>query len=189
LHSFGPDHVRLMSVDGEGKLTARPERYSVSTHDKPDTFVVASTVDDGLVLGSIDEVDPADLGPLVPLDTSSGKPSEECWLSISPDDRTVFATNFGCSDVTSYHINGKGLEIAKDPACPKGSRRRHIRGALWKRQRRSERQLGQPGRRPSLSDLRERVQTCRLRYSASRFVARYHARQHPYNSPQGLAGF
>ena len=29
LHSFGPDHVRLMSVDGEGKLTARPERYSV----------------------------------------------------------------------------------------------------------------------------------------------------------------
>src|SRR5918999_5343034 len=31
LHSFGPDHVRLMSVDGEGKLTARPERYSVGS--------------------------------------------------------------------------------------------------------------------------------------------------------------
>ena len=26
LHSFGPDHVRLMSVNGEGKLTARMER-------------------------------------------------------------------------------------------------------------------------------------------------------------------
>ena len=35
LHSFGPDHVRLMSVDGKGKLTARPERYTVNTHDKP----------------------------------------------------------------------------------------------------------------------------------------------------------
>src|SRR6266849_6062377 len=36
LHSFGPDHLRLMSVDSEGKLTPRPERYTVNTHDKPD---------------------------------------------------------------------------------------------------------------------------------------------------------
>src|SRR5262249_2118782 len=35
LHSFGPDHVRLMSVDDKGKLTPRPERYTVNTHDKP----------------------------------------------------------------------------------------------------------------------------------------------------------
>jgi hypothetical protein len=32
LHAFGPDHIRLLSVDGEGKLEARPERYSVNTH-------------------------------------------------------------------------------------------------------------------------------------------------------------
>ena len=36
LHSFGPDHIRLMSVNGEGKLTARPERYSVNTQHKTD---------------------------------------------------------------------------------------------------------------------------------------------------------
>src|SRR5215813_12369606 len=45
LHSFGPDHVRLMSVDDKGKLTARPERYTVNTHDKPNrvsTMVVIS---------------------------------------------------------------------------------------------------------------------------------------------------
>jgi hypothetical protein len=36
LHSFGPDHVRLMSVNGEGKLMARPERYSVNTQSKTD---------------------------------------------------------------------------------------------------------------------------------------------------------
>src|SRR5262245_40309893 len=35
LHSFGPDHLRLMSVDNDGKLTVRPERYTVNTHDKP----------------------------------------------------------------------------------------------------------------------------------------------------------
>src|SRR5260370_22668915 len=36
VHSFGPDHVRLMTVDGEGKLTARMERYTVNLPDKPD---------------------------------------------------------------------------------------------------------------------------------------------------------
>jgi len=31
----------------------------------------------------------------------------------------VFATNFGYSNITSYRIDGTGLAIAKDPACPK----------------------------------------------------------------------
>ena len=35
LHTFGPDHVRLMSVDEKGNLTARPEQYSVNTPDWP----------------------------------------------------------------------------------------------------------------------------------------------------------
>jgi 6-phosphogluconolactonase (cycloisomerase 2 family) len=55
----------------------------------------------------------------VKIDTSAGLPSELCWLSISPDDRFVFATNFGYSNVSSFRINGNGLSIAKDPACPK----------------------------------------------------------------------
>src|SRR5262249_50939748 len=45
LHSFGPDHLRLLTVDAEGKLTGRPERYTVNTHDKPDrisTMVVVA---------------------------------------------------------------------------------------------------------------------------------------------------
>src|SRR5262245_22424056 len=45
LHSFGPDHLRLISVDGDGKCSSRPERYTVNTHDKPDrisTMVVVA---------------------------------------------------------------------------------------------------------------------------------------------------
>ena len=42
LHSFGPDHLRLMSVD-QGKLTPRPERYTVNTHDKPNRDGAAAT--------------------------------------------------------------------------------------------------------------------------------------------------
>src|SRR5215471_9256810 len=211
LHSFGPDHVRLVSVDREGKLTLRSERYTVNTHDKPnrvstmvvispnekflfvgttfdepastnpdgspilwvrrpggslrsiasnapdpdglvvfpiesggalgtprfhdskggspfyiaflnnkpDTFVLGEAVGDGCVMGTIDDDGQISTGEVVKFDTSAGQPSELCWLGISPDDRFLYATNFGYSNVSSYRINGKGLEIAKDPACPK----------------------------------------------------------------------
>lgn len=55
LHSFGPDHVRLMAVDGDGKLTARPEGYTVNTPDKPlrvSTMVVLSPDHRFLVVGT-----------------------------------------------------------------------------------------------------------------------------------------
>jgi 6-phosphogluconolactonase (cycloisomerase 2 family) len=214
LHSFGPDHLRLMSVHAEGKLTSRPERYTVNTHDKPNrvstmvvvspneklvfvgttfdepivttglypdgspilwvqraggayhsiasnapdpdglavfplredgslgtarfydarggspfyiaflhgrpnTFVIGYAVGDGVSMGTIEEDGKVNIGPLVKIDTSAGVPSELCWLSVSPDDRTVFATNFGYSNICSYRIDGNELAIAKDPACPK----------------------------------------------------------------------
>jgi Lactonase, 7-bladed beta-propeller len=214
LHSFGPDHLGLMSVDAEGKLTGRPERYTVNTHDKPnrvstmvvvspdeklvfvgttfdepivstglypdgspilwvqrgggafhsiasnapdpdglavfplradgslgtarfydagggspfyiaflhgrpDTFVIGYAVGDGCAMGTIQKDGKVSIGPLVKIDTSAGLPSELCWLSVSPDDRTIYATNFGYSNISTYHINGGGLEIACDPACPK----------------------------------------------------------------------
>ena len=210
LHSFGPDHLRLMTVDDDGKLTPRPERYTMNTHDKPDrmatmatlspnekflfvgttfdqppapnpdgspiiwvqkhgaphsiasnapdpdglalfhvgedgalgqasfhdgrgaspwyiaflhnqqdTFVLGYAVGDGVSMGKIDADGKITISSPVMIDTSAGRPSELCWLSVSPDDRTVYATNFGYSNVSSYRINGKGLEIAKDPACPK----------------------------------------------------------------------
>src|ERR1700751_3679777 len=214
LHSFGRDHLRLMSVDKHGKLTTRPERYTVNTHDKPNraptmvvlspdeklvfvgttfdepigstglypdgspilwvqrpggalhsiasnapdpdgvavfpvradgslgtarfydaggaspfyiaflhgrpnTFLIGYAVGDGVSMGTIEKDGKVNIGPLVKIDTSAGLPSELCWLSVSPDDRTVFATNFGYSNISSYHINGSGLEIACDPACPK----------------------------------------------------------------------
>jgi 6-phosphogluconolactonase (cycloisomerase 2 family) len=55
VHSFGPDHLRLMSVDEEGNLRPRPEEYSVSTKDWPDrvpTMAVLSPDGKFLVLGT-----------------------------------------------------------------------------------------------------------------------------------------
>jgi 6-phosphogluconolactonase (cycloisomerase 2 family) len=200
LHSFGPDHIRLMSVNGEGKLTARPERYTVNTqnktdrvstmvvlspdekfllvdinfderpsanpdgtpkfvlanerdpdglvifpvggdgalgapsfhdaggvapfyiaflHGRPNTFINGIAAGNGLVTSSIDAHGRVVISPLVPIDTTAGKPSELCWLAVSPDDRSVFATSFGYSNISSYHVNGDGVSIAKDPACPR----------------------------------------------------------------------
>jgi 6-phosphogluconolactonase (cycloisomerase 2 family) len=213
VHTFGPDHLRLMSVDDEGNLTARPEQYSVSTkdwpnrvptmavlspdgkflllgttfdelpsrknpdgslilwiphgsdgtlhsiasnapepdgiivfpvgphgalgdgtfydgggaspfyiaflHNRPDTFIIGLAVSDGVAMGRIDADGKLTVGPVVPLDTSAGVPSELCWLAVSPDDKLVFATSFGYSNISSFRIDGNVLSVAKDPACPK----------------------------------------------------------------------
>jgi 6-phosphogluconolactonase (cycloisomerase 2 family) len=211
LHAFGPDHVRLMTVDADGQLTARPECYTANTPEKPDRvatmivlspdekfvlvgttfdepananpdgspilwvrrmdgnvksiasnapdpdglvvftvgahgtlsepsfqdggggspwfplflntrpdhFVLGYAVADGVALARIDEDGKVSTAPVVVLDTSAGKPSELCWLSISSDDKWVFATSFGYGYVTSYRLEGNVLSVAKDPACPK----------------------------------------------------------------------
>src|SRR5215813_6547777 len=65
LHSFGPDHVRLMSVDDAGKLTVRPERYTVNTHDKPNrvsTMVVVAPSGRFLFVGTTFD-EPASANP------------------------------------------------------------------------------------------------------------------------------
>ena len=213
LHTFGPDHLRLMSVDEKGNLTARPEQYSVNTKDwpnrgptmavlspdgkflvvgttfddlptkynpdgtliiwlphgpdgalhiiasnapdpngivvfpvrtdgtlgeakfqdakgaspfyiaflksRPDTFVIGYAVSDACALATLDKDGKINVGPLAKIDTSGGVPTELCWLAVSPDDRFVFATDFGYSYVSSFRIDGTKLSIAKDPACPK----------------------------------------------------------------------
>jgi hypothetical protein len=211
LHSFGPDHIRLMSVNSEGKLTPRPEQYTMNTidkphriptmavlspderflivgttfdepattnpdgspilwvkgkdgqphsiasnapdpdglavfrvagdgtltgptfhdggagspffpvflHHRPNHFVVGYAVGDGVAMGTIDADGKISMSPLVHIDTSAGVPSELCWLSISPDDQFVYATNFGYSGLSSFKIDGEAIAIAKDPASPR----------------------------------------------------------------------
>ena len=211
VHTFGPDHLRLMSVDGKGKLTPRPERYSVNTkdwsnrvptmaalspdgkflfvgsafdefpsrknpdgslilwiphdgglhviasnapdpdgivvfpvresgalgeptfndakgaspfyiaflHNRPDTFLVGYAVSNGVSIGKVEADGKLTVTAPVTLDTSAGLPSELCWLAVSPDDRLVFTTNFGYSDIGSYRTDGNAVHVAKDPASPK----------------------------------------------------------------------
>jgi len=55
VHTVGPDHLRLMSVDEKGNLKARPEQYSVNTTDWPNrgpTMAVLSPDGKFLVVGT-----------------------------------------------------------------------------------------------------------------------------------------
>jgi hypothetical protein len=121
-----PDGLIVFPVSGDGTLGTPSFHdagggspfYMVFLHARPDTFITGTAVGDGLVMSSIDAEGRIGIGPLVRLDSSAGEPSEVCWLAISPDDRLVFTTNFGYSDISSYRIDGTELAIAKDPALP-----------------------------------------------------------------------
>lgn len=65
LHAFGPDHLRLMSVDDEGRLTPRPEQYSVNTADKPNRVAttVALTADEKFLVVGTTFDEPASTNP------------------------------------------------------------------------------------------------------------------------------
>jgi len=122
-----PDGLVIFRINADGTLGAPAFHdggagspfYIAFLHNRPDTFILAYAVGDGVAVCHIDEDGRLGIGPLVPLDTSAGKPAELCWLSVSPDDRILYATNFGYSNITTFHINGGELAIAKDPACPK----------------------------------------------------------------------
>src|SRR5215467_168129 len=83
VHSFGPDHIRIMSVSGNGKLTPRMERYTCNTPDKPHrvpTMAVLSPDEKFLLVGTTFDVPIAisgtypDGSPILWVPGSDGKP-------------------------------------------------------------------------------------------------------------------
>jgi 6-phosphogluconolactonase (cycloisomerase 2 family) len=96
LHSFGPDHVRLMSVDADGKLRARPEGYTVNTPGKPlrvSTMVVLSPDERFLVVGTTFD-EPAktnpDGSPILWADQPDGSKKSVASNAPDPDGIIVF---------------------------------------------------------------------------------------------------
>ena len=65
LHSFGPDHVRLMSVDPDGMLSVRAESYTANVEGKPRrvaTMVTLSPDEQFLIVGTTFD-QPAEANP------------------------------------------------------------------------------------------------------------------------------
>ena len=96
LHAFGPDHVRLMAVDSDGHLTARPESYTVNTPDKlrrVATMVALSPDERFLVVGTtFDEPAAAnpDGTPILWVKNEDGSPRSVASNAPDPDGLIVF---------------------------------------------------------------------------------------------------
>src|ERR1700746_316882 len=285
VHSFGPDHVRLMSVSSDGKLTPRAEKYTCNPpdkphrvptmgvlspdekflvvgttfdlpiaisgtypdgspilwvpgpngtpvsvasnapdpdgivihrvnddgtlsegsfqdggggspfyiaflHNRPDTFIIGYAVGDGVALGRIDEDGRIGVGKVVPIDTRRGAAAELCWLSLSPDDRRLYATVFGYSDITTFDIDdGLEIRVAKDPACPEVEGDGTFRGLC-----------GDISSGPSDSWISPDGEYLYQIYGNASKLVGYATKPDgsleevtsvaiPYNSPEGLAGF
>ncbi|WP_217696886.1 beta-propeller fold lactonase family protein [Micromonospora avicenniae] len=96
LHSFGPDHIRLMSVDADGKLKARPEGYTINTPDKPlrvSTMIVLSPDEKFIVVGTtFDQPAKAnpDGSPILWADQPDGSKKSVASNAPDPDGIIVF---------------------------------------------------------------------------------------------------
>jgi len=94
----------------------------------------------------------------VPVNTSIGRPSELCWMTITPDARLVFATLTGYGYITRWRLDGDVSSIAKDPACP-NFREMAPSGGSAASSAPTERHVAVAKRRLSVPELRERLET------------------------------
>src|SRR5258708_14937711 len=109
-----PDGIVIFRVNANGTLSDPSLQdggggspfYIAFLKNRPDTFIVAYAVADGVSMCRIDEDGRIGVGKVVPIDTRRGKIAELCWLSVSPDDRLLYATGFGDSNLTTFHIDG-----------------------------------------------------------------------------------
>jgi WD40 repeat protein len=122
-----PDGLAVFPVDEHGGLGepvfqdagAGSPWCPLFLNHRPNHFVIGFATSDGVSLATLEPDGRITTGPVVQADTSIGKGSGLCWMSITPDDRLVFATMTGYGYITSWSLDGNALSVAKDPACPK----------------------------------------------------------------------
>ena len=102
VHSFGPDHIRLMSVSSDGKLTPRMERYTANTPEKPHrvpTMGVLSPDEKFLLVGTTFDLPIAisgtypDGSPILWVPGPDGKARSVASNAPDPDGIVIFRVN------------------------------------------------------------------------------------------------
>jgi 6-phosphogluconolactonase (cycloisomerase 2 family) len=164
--------------------------YMAFLHQSRDTFLNGVAVGDGVLVSHIDAKGRVTNGPLTPIDTSLGKPSELCWLQVTSDNSLVLATNFGYGTVSTYRLTEGRLSLLQDPAndaIPGDGTFRAVNGLVssgpsdsWLTS--DDKYLYQIFGNASV------LVSYRLDKTSGR-LTEIGRNPIPYNSPQGLAGF
>jgi len=193
-----PDGLVIFSVGDDGTLGeasfadaggAGPF-YVAFLHRSRDTFLNGVAVGDGVLVSRIDGHGRVTNGPLVPIDTSLGKPSELCWLQITSDNSLVLATNFGYGTVSTYRLADGRLSLLQDPAniaIPGDGTFRAVNGLVSSGP--SDSWLSPDNRYFYQIFGNASVLVSYQLDKSSGKLTELGRSQIPYNSPQGLAGF
>ena len=164
--------------------------YVAFLHRSRDTFLNGVAVGDGVLVSCIDGHGRVTNGPLVPIDTSLGKPSELCWLQITSDNSLVLATNFGYGTVSTYRLTDGRLSLLQDPAntaIPGDGTFRAVNGLVSSGP--SDSWLSPDNRHfYQIFGNASVLVSYQLDKSSGKLTELCRS-QIPYNSPQGLAGF
>ncbi|HVR21862.1 MAG TPA: beta-propeller fold lactonase family protein, partial [Candidatus Polarisedimenticolia bacterium] len=118
IHSFGPDHIRLMSVSSDGRLMPRMERYTANTPEKPHrvpTMGVLSPDEKFLLVGTTFDLPIAisgtypDGSPILWVPGPDGKTRSVASNAPDPDGIVVFRVNAnGTLSDPSFQDGGGG---------------------------------------------------------------------------------
>jgi hypothetical protein len=192
-----PDGLGVFPIGDKGELGAPTFHDAGATspwcqvflHHRPNQFIIGYATSDGLALATLHSDGTVTTGPVVRADTSMGRPSELCWMTISPDDGLIFANMTGYGYVTSWRLDGNVLSVASDPACPRVPGDGTFRGFA-----------GIVGSGPNDMWMTEDGEFLYQIYgNASRLIGyavqpnggltEVTSAKIPHNSPQGLAGF
>ncbi len=86
-------------------------------HGSNEKFIIGYAAADGVAMCAINESGKVTCAPVIKIDQKIGKPSELCWLAITPDNKQVFATVFGYSYVSGFKIEDGSITVKQDPAA------------------------------------------------------------------------
>ncbi|MEO6000440.1 MAG: hypothetical protein ABIN89_26610 [Chitinophagaceae bacterium] len=85
-------------------------------HGSKNNFINSYAASNGIAMCNIDAGGIVTCSPVVMINQQIGQPSELCWLQISPDNKQVYAVDFGYSYISSFKIDNGNISILQDPA-------------------------------------------------------------------------
>lgn len=118
------DGLMVFPINADGSLgkvvindAGGPGPFALTfLHGSNNTFVNTLAEGSGAVLSTLGTDGKVSNSTLAKVDLTRAPkgPAETCWVSLSPDNRYAYATNYGFGNITSYSIANGKISVAAD---------------------------------------------------------------------------